>query len=317
MQRLEVITRFFLALALTVFLFMSGVSLPPIGALLLPFVTQPVLLFGFKYGIGYGLGVALVATLVLALFAGEELSLLYGLFAILSGVLLGLVGRIRRVEYLLVGAAAAMFAWAVGVAYYFFGSWAALAGDFRAGLTQQFATATRMQEQLGLSKDSLELVKERMPQLIDMTLQLLPGLLFLTFGFIALINVISLRRRFPERRAEWFAIENFRDWKGPEPLVWGLIACGFGLFFPLPDLARLIAMNLLLIVGAFYFAQGLAVIAFFFHKNNVPRFLRGITYVLIVFQQIFTLMVVGLGLFDLWGDFRRLGKDKLTPSQAS
>jgi uncharacterized protein YybS (DUF2232 family) len=317
MQRLEVITRFFLALALTVFLFMSGISLPPIGALLLPFVTQPVLLFGFKYGIGYGLGVALVATLLLALFAGEELSLLYGLFAILSGVLLGLVGRIRRVEYLLVGAASAMFVWAVGVAYYFFGSWAALAGDFRAGLTQQFATATRMQEQLGFSKDSLETVIERMPQLIDMTLHLLPGLLFLTFGFSALINVLSLRRRFPERRAEWFAVENFRDWKGPEPLVWGLIACGFGLFFPLPDMARLIAMNLLLIVGAFYFAQGLAVIAFFFHKNNVPRFLRGITYVLIVFQQIFTLMVVGLGLFDLWGDFRRLGKDNLTPSQAS
>jgi len=80
---------------------------------------------------------------------------------------------------------------------------------------------------------------------------------------------------------------------------------------------RLTAMNLLLIVGAFYFAQGLAVIAFFFHKNNVPRFLRGITYILIVFQQIFTLLVVGLGLFDLWGDFRRLGKDNLTPSQAS
>ena len=317
MQRLEVIARFLLALALTVFLFMSGISLPPIGALLLPFVTQPVLLFGFKYGIVHGLGVALVATLLLAVFASAELSLLYGVFAVLAGVLLWLVGRLRMVEYLVVSAASAMFVWAMGVAYYFFGSWSALAGDFRAGLIQQFAAATRMQEQLGFSKDSLELVKERMPQLIDMTLQLLPGLLFLTFGFIALINILSLRRRFPERRAEWFAIENFRDWKGPEPLVWGLIASGFSLFFPVPDLVRLIAMNMLLIIGSFYFAQGLAVIAFFFHKNNVPRFLRGITYILIVFQQIFTLMVVGLGLFDLWGDFRRLGKDNLTPSQAS
>ena len=317
MQRLEVITRFFLALALTIFLFMSGISLPPIGALLLPFVTQPVLLFGFKYGLGYGLGVALVATLLLAVFAGAELSLLYGIFAILAGVLMALVGRLRMVEYLVASAASAMFVWTMGVAYYFFGSWSALAVDFRAGLSQQFAAATRMQEQLGFSKESLELMKERMPQLIDMTLQLLPGLLFLTFAFIALINILSLRRRFPERRAEWFANENFRDWKGPEPLVWALIACGFSLFFPVPDLVRLIAMNLLLIVGACYFAQGLAVIAFFFHKNNVPRFLRAITYVLIVFQQIFTLMVVGLGLFDLWGDFRRLGKDNLTPSQAS
>jgi uncharacterized protein YybS (DUF2232 family) len=78
-----------------------------------------------------------------------------------------------------------------------------------------------------------------------------------------------------------------------------------------------IALNLLLVIGAYYFAQGLAVIGFFFHKNKVPRFLRGLTYVLIVFQQIFTLLVVGLGLFDLWGDFRRLSKDKLTPSQAA
>jgi len=317
MQRLEVITRFLLALALSVFLFMSGISLPPLGALLLPFVAQPVLLFGVKYGIGHGLGVLLVALLVLTLFGGAELGLLYGIFAILAGVLLGLIGRLRLIEYLVVGAASAMFFWALGVARYFFGSWAALIEDFRAGLTQQFAAATRMQEELGFSKDSLELVRERMPQLIDMTLQLLPGLLFLTFGLIALINILSLRRRFPERRGEWFALESFRDWKGPEPLVWALIACGFALFFPVPALARLIAMNLLLLVGAFYFAQGLAVIAFFFHKNNVPRFLRGITYILIVFQQIFTLMVVGLGLFDLWGDFRRLGKDKLTPSQAS
>lgn len=317
MQRLEVITRFLLALAMTVFLFMSGISLPPIGALLLPFVTQPVLLFGFKYGLGYGLAVTVVATLLLAVFAGAELGLLYGIFAILIGVLLGLVGRLRMVEYLVVSSASAMMVWTMGVAYYFFGSWSALAGDFRAGLTQQFAAATQMQERLGFSKDSLELVKERMPQLIDMTLQLLPSLLFLTFAFVALINILSLRRRFPERRAEWFAIENFRDWKGPEPLVWVLIACGFSLFFPVPDLVRLIAMNLLLIVGACYFAQGLAVIAFFFHKNNVPRFLRSITYILIVFQQIFTLMVVGLGLFDLWGDFRRLGKNNLTPSQAS
>ena len=66
-------------------------------------------------------------------------------------------------------------------------------------------------------------------------------------------------------------------------------------------------MNLLLIVGAFYFAQGLAVIAFFFHKNNVPRFLRGITYILIVFQQIFTLMVIGLGAVRPLGRFSPLG----------
>jgi hypothetical protein len=37
----------------------------------------------------------------------------------------------------------------------------------------------------------------------------------------------------------------------------------------------------------------------------------------IVFQQIFTVVVVGLGLFDLWVDFRRLKKRDLNPSRAS
>jgi uncharacterized protein YybS (DUF2232 family) len=317
MQRLEVTSKFFLALAWSVFLFMSGISLPPLGAVSLPFVAYPVLMFGVKFGIGGGLGVLCVAVILLAYFGGEELSLLYGIFAVLAGLLLALLGRIRTIEYLVVGAATAMSITSAAVALYFFGSWTAMAADLRAALTHQFASAARVQEQFGLPKDSLEMLKERMPQIIDMTLQLLPALLFLSFAFIALINILYLRRRFPDRRAQWFSLANLREWKGPEPVVWGLIACGFALFIPGPNAIRVAAMNLVLIIGACYFAQGLAVIAFFFHKNHVPRFLRGITYILIVFQQIFTLMVVGLGLFDLWGDFRRLGKDKLTPSQAS
>jgi uncharacterized protein YybS (DUF2232 family) len=76
-------------------------------------------------------------------------------------------------------------------------------------------------------------------------------------------------------------------------------------------------VNILLIAAVGYFVQGLAVVAYFFHKNNVPRFLRSATYILIIFQQMFTVLVAALGLFDLWGDFRRLKKKNLTPSQAS
>jgi hypothetical protein len=43
--------------------------------------------------------------------------------------------------------------------------------------------------------------------------------------------------------------------------------------------------NVLVIIAACYFAQGLAVIAFF-HKNNDTALLARVTYVLIVFQQI-------------------------------
>ena len=317
MQRVEVTSKFFLALASSVFLFMSGISLPPLGIILLPFVPQPVLLLGFKYGIAAGLGVVAVAFLALFIFAAAELALIYGIFGAMAGLLLGLLGRLRAVEYLVGAVAAAMLSITAAISYYFFGSWAAMFQDLRAGLTQQLESAVRMQEKMGLPADSVSMLKEQAPQIIEMMLRVLPALLLLSFAFIVLINVLYLARRFPERRGEWFTLQTLREWKTPEPLVWALIACGFALFVPAPSFVATIAVNLLLVLGACYFAQGLAVIAYFFNKNNVPRFLRGLTYVLIIFQQIFTLLVVGLGLFDLWGDFRRLHKDKLTPSQAA
>ncbi len=317
MQRVEVVSRFFLALTSSAFLFIGGVSLPPLGVVLLPFVAQPILVFGLKYGVGAGLGVVCLAFLLLVVFAGEELALVYGIFGVLAGLLFGLLGRLRAIEQLVLAVAAALSALTAALGLYFYGSWPALYQDLRAGLMQQMTAAVQVQEKMGLSQESFELIKNQGPQIVEMILQLLPALIFLSFGFIALINVLYLCRRFPERRAQWFALRYLREWTGPEALVWVLIASGFALFIPGLAAVRVIALNLLVIISACYFAQGLAVIAFFFHKNNVPRFLRGLTYVLILLQQIFTLLVVGLGLFDLWGDFRRLKKNNLTPSQAS
>jgi len=317
MLRLEVISKFVLALAASVFLFISGIGLPPLGVVLLPFVAQPVLMFGLKYGIAGALAVLAVATLTLIIFAGEDLGFIYSIFAVMAGMLLNLLGRIRAIDHLVASVACVMFALTAGLSYYFFGSWAAMYRDSRQGLSQQLEAAIQMQEKLGFAQDGIVLLKERTGQIVDMLLQLLPALLLLSFALIVLINVLYLCRRYPARRADWLATEHLREWKSPDGLVWALIVCGFSLFLPAFGVVQVIALNLLVVIGAYYFAQGLAVIGFFFHKNKVPRFLRGLTYVLIVFQQIFTLLVVGLGLFDLWGDFRRLGKDNLTPSQAA
>ncbi|HEY7221539.1 MAG TPA: DUF2232 domain-containing protein [Candidatus Binatia bacterium] len=317
MPRIEVISRFILALVSSMFLFIGGISVPPLGVILLPLVAQPALVFGVKYGIGSGLGVVGVAIALFVIFASEDLAMFYSVFAVLAGLLLALLGRIRAIEYLVVIAATVLLSMTAGMCFYFYGSWSALFQDLHAGLMQQLASAAQVQEKMGLSQESLQVLKAQAPFIVETILRLLPALLFLSFAFIVLVNILYLGRRFPERRAQWFSLPFLREWKGPEPLVWALIACGFAVFVPGVAILRAIALNLLLVIAACYFAQGLAVIAFFFHKNNVPRFLRAVTYVLIIFQQIFTLVVVGLGLFDLWGDFRRLRKDNLTPSQAS
>ena len=317
MRWLEFISRFFLALTSSAVLFIGGISAPFAAILLLPLVVLPVLVFGLRYGPAWGIGGLLLMPLLLALFAGEELAFIYGLFALMAALLFGLLGRLRALEFLVIGVAAAMFAATGAILLYLFGSWSAMIQDFRDGLSHQFAAAARIHEKMGFPQDSLDLFTQRTPQIIDMVLQLLPALIFMCLALMVLINVLLLCRRFPERRKQWLRVENLREWKGPESTVWALIACGFALFIPGMEFFQLVVVNVLLVVGACYFAQGLAVVAYFFHKNNVPRFLRGLTYLLIVFQQIFTLLVAGLGLFDLWGDFRRLDKKHLTPSQAA
>jgi uncharacterized protein YybS (DUF2232 family) len=227
------------------------------------------------------------------------------------------LGRVRSIELLVTGTAAAMSAVTAGLLFLSFGSWAAMEQDFRTSMLQHVNGAAGVQERMGFPQESLEVLKERAPKIIDVIIQIAPALLFLTLALIVLINLLLLCRRFPERRDQWLALTNLREWKGPERLVWGLIACGFILLIPALDVLQYAASNLLLVIAAFYFAQGLAIVGYFFHKNNVPRFLRWVTYVLIGFEQVFTLLIVGLGLFDLWGDFRRLRKNDLHPSRAS
>jgi hypothetical protein len=110
MQRLEITIKFFLALASSMLFFISGVVLPAAGVILMPFVPQPVLSYGLKYGTGLGLAVLVAALVGLFVLGGEALGFVYSIFAVMVGLLFWLLGRLRAVELLVTGVAAGMLA---------------------------------------------------------------------------------------------------------------------------------------------------------------------------------------------------------------
>ena len=317
MQRLEIIARFFLATASTVMLFLGGVTVPPFAFALFPLVPQPVLSFGIRYGLMRGMGVVVLALAVLLLWGGEQLGYVYSIFVLLIGLLFLLLGRIRVLETLVLGISAVVFTAFSAVLFFLYGSWRAIYNDVSESLNSSLMSAVEMHEKMGFPQESIAVLKERTPEIAEAILYLLPAAAFVSLGLIVLFNVVLLCRRFPEERPHWVTLVSLREWKAPDFLVWGVIASGFAMFIPGLESIKTLAANLLLVFGACYFFQGLAIIAFYFNKNNVPRFVRGVVYLFIVFQQIFTIIVVGLGLFDLWVDFRRLRKQDLNPSQAS
>lgn len=314
---MEVIKSFFLALVSTILLFLSGVAVPLVGVLLIPLVPQPILAFGLKWGKGYGMGLLLLVTLLFFFLGGKELALGYFLFALMVALLFFSFGRGWSIEYVVVGAAVGMLAAASGVLWYFFGSLSQLQRMLRTVLRENLEISLKVYEKVGFSGESLDVLRERAPQIIEMILRIMPALVFAGFVAVILINLFFLYRRFPDHHALLASTGDIREWKSPEPLVWCLIVSGFSLFLPGWGVTKALALNFFLVIAVFYFLQGLAIVAYYFHHKKVPLFLRSLAYALIVFEQFFTIFVVGLGLFDLWGDFRRLKKKDLNPSQVS
>src|SRR5262249_57646032 len=103
MRRLEIISRFFLALTSTSVLLIAGVAIPPVGIVLIPLVPQPVLAFGYRFGVRWGIGVLVAAIALLFVVAGKELALVYAILALMALFFFGFLGRFGSLEFLLSG----------------------------------------------------------------------------------------------------------------------------------------------------------------------------------------------------------------------
>ena len=317
MSWLQVARSFLLALASTVLLFLFGASIPLAGILLTPMVPQPPLAFGLRHGKGKAAGLLLLATALVSALGGSELGLGYALLGLMVALLFLCFGRGWSIERLVASAAAGMLAALAGALLFLFGSVAGVQDAVRATLQQNLDASLDLYDSIGFSSQVVEILRERAPQMIEMILRIMPALAFAGFVTVVLINLSFLLRRFPERRSFFASTADLREWRSPEYLIWCFILSGFALFLPGWETVRTLALNLFLMIAVFYFFQGLSIIAYYFHHKHVPYFLRSLAYVLIVFEQIFTLFVVALGLFDLWGDFRRLKKKDFSPGRAA
>lgn len=103
---------------------------------------------------------------------------------------------------------------------------------------------------------------------------------------------------------------SFGRWRSPEILVWGLIAAGFATAFGVGTV-QTVAVNVLIILLPVYFLQGLAVVEYFLALRGLSPLLRGLSFLFLLLVNPLPVIVTGVGVFDLWADFRkpRLKKD--------
>ncbi len=96
----------------------------------------------------------------------------------------------------------------------------------------------------------------------------------------------------------------FAEWRLPGGLIWFLILSGFTLLVPVEQVA-LLGRNLLAVLLPLYFLQGLAVVSSFLQRKAYPAAVKGLIYAMLVIFNPLPLIITGVGVFDLWIDFRR------------
>jgi uncharacterized protein YybS (DUF2232 family) len=295
--------------AASVFLLASA-YIPLLGSLFSLFTPLPILYYSAKLGLDQGVKLVGITVLFVGLLAALMRNI-YLLFSCIEFSLLGLIvselfRRNMSIGYTVLLATSLMLL--IGLVVM------AIAGLSRnktpmemvlAYLQGSLEHSIQMYRDMGGEEENAVRVRQYVQLMTDVLVRIYPALTVLGTGFVVWFNVVVSRPLFRARNLLYPQFRPMDRWAVPEHLIWGVIAAGFSLFLPLPQI-RWGAVNVLIVLLAIYFFHGLSILLFFLNKYRVPLWIRLGIYALTVFQQILVIVIVFAGLFDQWVDFRRI-----------
>ncbi len=285
---------------------------PLVGVLATAFLPLPVLFYRLKLGRNNG---ALIVAITLGMLCvttgslGMELMFLGGL--LVCGLFLGEciernMGIAQIMTFSSVGILGAGLFALMLLGIFQGQSPAEMISVYMAGYPEVF---TRLYQDMGIAP-------EQARGLVALIILILPGMLMTSFLSIMLINILMIRGMLARRGIVLNNLACLRCYRSPDYLIWAVIGITASLVLThyqydsgfLGGL-RYMSVNMMIVFLLVYFFQGIAIIAFFFEKKNVPAPIRILCYALAALQFYFSILVIGLGFFDYWADFRKIHTD--------
>jgi uncharacterized protein YybS (DUF2232 family) len=179
------------------------------------------------------------------------------------------------------------------------------------GLTKALGFYLDQSELPAGAMKNLEMAVEELRVFIP---RVLPALLLAGSLYTVWMNQVLgnwLLKKKEQALAPW---RDFKDWQLPDILVWGLII-GIGALLFLDEPLNTAGLNLIVVLTALYFLQGLAVLASLLNRWALPLPLRILIYIFFTFQTLGVISMVLLGVADTWADFRKLNPLPEKPEQ--
>ncbi len=296
-------------IVLTVLICTVAVTIPLIGFAALLLLPQPIILYRLRLGRRQGVIIIAAALALILLLAGKIFADALFLLAMLGlGFCMGeCMERRFSVEKTIGYACAAVLAGALFLlAVYAGGPGAGVREMLTDYIGENLRATIALYENTGVPEETIRMLQGSIASITRALIGILPALAAVGLLFAGWVNLLAARRLLARWEPAYADFGALNLWKSPDFLVWAVIGAIALMLLP-GHTTRLLALNGLMVLAIIYFFQGIAVTSFYLEKKGVPLLLRAMIYALIALQQIFVLLVVAIGFFDVWANFRRLG----------
>lgn len=280
-------------------------------------IPVPILYYFVLYGQKKGGTIIAGATVCAALVAAFLGSLTYYLFT-LTMLPVGLAlaqGALRKDSLIIAGLKGVTLlagSWLLFAAIYSLGNQTSFYRELLEGVDKSLeATLLLYRESGQFSADALKDIEYFLDSVRQLIGQVLPSVILSSIICAVWMNILIGQWLLKKRDATLLPWQNLKEWRLPEPFVWGVILAGAAFLLPGKSL-NTIGLNLGLVLGTLYFTQGIAVLSFFLNKWSVPATVKMIIYAMLILQIYGLALLAGIGLADVWLDFRKKKQEETT-----
>ena len=293
---------------ITVFIYAISLHLPLIGIFFALFLPLPILIYRIKLGRNAGgIIVVLSSAAMIALVGPFTMDIVFFIELLVIGFMLSEFAEMNlSVEKTILYASLAVLATS-GVGMLLFSSFnkigiTALLSDH---ILKSLKLTVAIYEHMGVSQQALNDLSNSLERIQYVLVRIVPALAIGSTLFIAWANLLMARPILLSRKLFYPNLGALNRWKAPEALVWGVICSGILLLIPEKGI-KMIGLNGLIVFMTIYFFEGIAIVSFYFEKKKLPKIFRIGLYSIIALQQIVCLLVIGIGFFDTWLNFRKI-----------
>ena len=299
-----------LPVILVFILFFALMVFPPLGALIGILSPFPLVFIYLQRGRQVGMALIALVFVVLLLLVGANQAMVFLAEYALMALLLGEMIRIKLpCDRCIAISALASGLVSIVLLLVLFGDQDTSVKEF---FEQQFRA------HFSQSMEAFESVGENKAEVADMKAfaeRTAEGFAASYPAFLLIGSLIGSAANYALVRIAWtrlygpglFSGGAFSEWLCSENLIWAFILSSAALFLGEGMVADA-GLNVFLVVLVIYFTQGLSNVVYFLKARNVQVFFWFVLFILIFVQPLLIGLVAGLGVFDIWADFRKLRK---------